>query len=269
MKVINPSVLIAKNVSYLPRLFSFSFEAKKKEIIHILGSNGSGKTTLLNQLSGIEKTTGELIIDGCLAHNLSREALSEKRALLSQQQTTGFNITVYQYLYLSLPAHCKSQLNSNTITKKEKTEIEKIINYLCERLSISDKLERTVNQLSGGEWQRVRIAGVCLQISPSLQPKACFLLLDEPAAGLDVAQQIKMHLLLKELAQDGLSIIMTNHDINSAISNADTIIMLKKGKLIAMGCSKKVITEDNLLKAFDTPFRLVDVDGVQIAVHKK
>lgn len=259
--------LIAKNIAYPSRLLPLSFTAKKSEIIHVLGPNGSGKSTLINQLSGLNTKEGELFLDGCALSKLSRAALSEKRALLTQAQQINFNLSVYQYLYLSLPKSCQVYLTSVRTELKKRNEIENTIFDICEKLAIEDKLDRNLNTLSGGEWQRVRIAGSCLQISPRLQVNARILLLDEPATGLDVAQQVNMYRLLRELAEQGICIIMTNHDINQSLSEADKVLLLKQGKKMAFGESKEVLTEENLLNTFDTPFKLVTLDGLQIAIN--
>ncbi len=260
-------VLIAKNITYPSRLFPLSFIAKKSEIIHIIGANGSGKSTLINQLSGLDLKGGELYIDGCAVSKLSQVTLSEKRALLTQVQPINFNLSVYQYLYLSLPKSCQHHLISAKTKLKKCNRIEKIILDICEKLAIEDKLDRKLNALSGGEWQRVRIAGSCLQISPRLQKNARLLLLDEPSTGLDVAQQVNMYKLLRELAEQGLCIIMTNHDINQSLSEADKVLLLKQGKKIAFGESKEVLTETNLVNTFDTPFKLIALDGLQIVIN--
>lgn len=84
---------------------------------------------------------------------------------------------VFQYLALHRPAGAAQ------------TEVEHAILYLCQRLKLVDKLSRTLTQLSGGEWQRVRLAAVLLQVWPSVNPHSRLLLLDEPTNSLDVAQR--------------------------------------------------------------------------------
>jgi vitamin B12 transport system ATP-binding protein len=260
-------ILIANNIAYPSRLLPLSFTAKKREIIHVLGPNGSGKSTLINQLSGLGMKEGELYIDGCAVSTLSRETLSEKRALLTQAQQINFNLNVYQYLYLSLPKSSQYYLTSVKTELIKRNEIENIILDICEKLVIADKLDRNLNALSGGEWQRVRIAGICIQSSPRLQKNACLLLLDEPATGLDVAQQVNMYKLLRELAEQGLCIIMINHDINQSLSEAHKVLLLKQGEKIAFGESKEVLTEENLRKTFDTSFKLVTLEGLQFVIN--
>ncbi len=87
-------------------------------------------------------------------------------------------------------------------------------------LGLGDKLGRSVNQLSGGEWQRVRLAAVVLQIHPDANPVGQLLLLDEPMNSLDVAQQNALDRVLHHLCQAGIAIVMSSHDLNHTLRHA-------------------------------------------------
>ncbi len=89
-----------------------------------------------------------------------------------------------------------------------------ILLEIAGKLGLSDKLERAVNQLSGGEWQRVRLAAVILQIHPGGNPSGQLLLLDEPMSGLDIAQQAALDKLLCGLVAAGITLVMSSHDLN-------------------------------------------------------
>ncbi len=107
-------------------------------------------------------------------------------------------------------------------------------------LGLGDKLGRSVNQLSGGEWQRVRLAAVVLQIHPDANPVGQLLLLDEPMNSLDVAQQNALDRVLHHLCQAGIAIVMSSHDLNHTLRHAHKAWLLKRGKLIACGRREEV-----------------------------
>ncbi len=109
-------------------------------------------------------------------------------------------------------------------------------------LGLGDKLGRSVNQLSGGEWQRVRLAAVVLQIHPDANPVGQLLLLDEPMNSLDVAQQNALDRVLHHLCQAGIAIVMSSHDLNHTLRHAHKARLLKRGKLIACGRREEVLT---------------------------
>ncbi len=99
-----------------------------------------------------------------------------------------------------------------------------------------------MNQLSGGEWQRVRLAAVVLQIHPDANPVGQLLLLDEPMNSLDVAQQNALDRVLHHLCQAGIAIVMSSHDLNHTLRHAHKARLLKRGKLIACGRREEVLT---------------------------
>lgn len=250
--------IASKSLTIPKRLAHLSVQFYRGEITHILGTNGSGKSTFLNALAGLIPYEGEVILENQPLRHIDGMDLAKKRALLSQQQMPNFNIGVYQYLYLNLPA--------NVLTQVQK--INRIVLYISQQLNIEDKLNDSLNHLSGGEWQRVRLAGVFLQIWPDLNPEGALLLLDEPATGLDIAQQANLYRLLHQLAAQGVCILMTNHDINRALSDADRVMLLKQGDLIALGSPEKILTESMLQQTFETPFRIAELDGMKIVLHR-
>ncbi len=101
---------------------------------------------------------------------------------------------------------------------------------IAARLGLDNKLGRPVNQLSGGEWQRVRLAAVILQIDPLSNSAGQLLLLDEPMNSLDVAQQAALDRLLHELSAAGIAVVMSSHDLNHTLRHAGQSWLLCQGK---------------------------------------
>ena len=133
---------------------------------------------MLEAISGIgDSYKGDIKLDEKDLSDLSLQDLSLHRAYLCQSARPAFNLEVFQYLALSLPSSSQG-LN---------TEINAALEEITQMLDIADKLHRSIQALSGGEWQRVRLAGMCLQVWPTLNPYAKLLILDEPAAPLDLS----------------------------------------------------------------------------------
>ncbi|HCH40201.1 MAG TPA: vitamin B12-transporter ATPase, partial [Enterobacter sp.] len=119
---------------------------------------------------------------------------------------------------------------------------------------------------SGGEWQRVRLAAVILQIHPQGNPHGQLLLLDEPMTSLDVAQQVALDRALSALSQQGVAVVMSSHDLNHTLRHAHRVWLLKRGQLIASGARDSVLTPPNLAKAYEMSFRRLDIEGHRMII---
>ncbi|GAK83821.1 vitamin B12 ABC transporter ATPase component BtuD [Vibrio ponticus] len=220
----------------------------------MIGPNGSGKSTLLTAIAGLLDYTGEVELEGTCLKQVSIAEMADHRAFLSQSDRPAFNIEVAHYLALSIPKHA---LNAQQ-------EIEDAISQLTAILQVNDKLHRSVHQLSGGEWQRVRLCAICLQVWPTLNPFAKLLILDEPAAPLDIGQEAMLYQLIDMIAAKGLCVIMSNHDLNRTLKHADHAILLDKGVMQAVGKVDEVLTPSKLTKVFNTHVERVSVNGKEI-----
>ena len=121
-------------------------------------------------------------------------------------------------------------------------------------------------QRTGGEWQRVRLAAVVLQITPQANPAGQLLLLDEPMNSLDVAQQSALDKILSALCQQGLAIVMSSHDLNHTLRHAHRAWLLKGGKMLASGRREEVLTPPNLAQAYGMNFRRLDIEGHRMLI---
>jgi len=200
----------------------------------ILGLNGSGKTTLIKLLAGLMKpTTGSIVINGEPILLMSDHDRSEKIAYVPQLVTSRIAFTVEEYLSLSF-----SNGKSIYWRPDEKTKAE-VVNF-AKRFGIEDKLDRRVDELSGGERQIVMICGALLQ-------KAEIIILDEPTASLDMKNQYVVLRFLKE-CQKGKekTIIFSCHDPNHALNLGGDMIALHEGKICLEGKSREKIRAKNL-----------------------
>jgi vitamin B12 transport system ATP-binding protein len=239
------------NLSVGNRLLPLSVSIEPGEILHILGANGSGKSTFLSAVAGVVDYSGSIYYNDVNLAGMKIEQVASYRSYLAQNQRPAFNLDVFQYLELSLP---KLVLVDNEI-------VNLAVKHLAALLGIGDKLHRSIHELSGGEWQRVRLAGSALQIWPTLNPYALLWILDEPGAPLDVAQQNVLYKLIREVANMGVSIIMANHDLNRTLHNADSVLLLKQGVMQTCGETEAVLTKENIRQAFSTEVIMANVGG--------
>ncbi|MDF4976723.1 ATP-binding cassette domain-containing protein, partial [Vibrio parahaemolyticus] len=167
--------------------------------------------TLLAAISGTlshrEGMSGEVYVGN---KNLLTLPLSEQahvRGYLCQQSRPAFNVDVFQYLALSLPSGAEIA----------DIKVRDAVNMVVELVQLQDKLHRSIQTLSGGEWQRVRLAGVCLQVWRTINPFSQFFILDEPAAPLDIAQEGLLYQLINAMAAQGIGVLVANHDLNRTL----------------------------------------------------
>lgn len=244
-------MMYIKNVTVDGRLNQIDIEVPFDKQVHIIGPNGSGKSTLLAVLAGVMPFEGQVLIGDTDISTISLSELSKIRAYLAQNEKPVFNITVHEYLRLSLPGHIK--LIPKVVTK--------VVNHLIDLLNVRNKLRSSIHQLSGGEWQRVRIVGCCLQVWPELNPDGRLLILDEPTAPLDIGQEKYLYALLQEAVDHGLSIIMANHDLNRTLRHADYAILLSDAQLFYYGEPNRVASAENIENVFHTGVKQIESEN--------
>ncbi|HDL7812684.1 TPA: vitamin B12 ABC transporter ATP-binding protein BtuD [Yersinia enterocolitica] len=237
-------LLQLSNVSVHTRLAPFSTQVAAGLQTHLIGPNGAGKSTLLASLAGLLPSGGDISLAGKALSLYSGPDLARLRAYLCQQQSALTMMPVFQYLSLYQPAGASLDAIATTI------------GYLCERLRLTDKLPRMLSQLSGGEWQRVRLAAVFLQVWPDINPDSKLLLLDEPYTGLDVAQKVALDSLLREFCSAGRSAIISAHDLNHTLQQADQVWLMSGGNVLAQGSTDKVMRANILSEVFEVDFQI-------------
>lgn len=245
-----PVLMQLQDVEESGRLRPFSADVRRGEILHLVGPNGAGKSTLLTRMAGLSSGRGSVSLNGQPLAAWGAQTLARHRAYLAQHQTPPFAMPVWHYL--TLHQHDPAQ--------------HALLQTLSASLGLEDKLTRPVNQLSGGEWQRVRLAAVMLQVHPDGNPDGQLLLLDEPMSSLDVAQQAALDRLLAQLREAGLTIVMSSHDLNHTLRFADRTWLLRKGALLANGATVDVLTPHRLAEAYGMPFRRLEIDGHQMLI---
>jgi aspartate/glutamate/glutamine transport system ATP-binding protein len=192
-----------------------SLGVAKGEVVVVLGPSGSGKSTLLRSINGLETIEGGGIsVDGVRVHD-SRETLHQVRQLTGMvfQQFNLFpHRTVLQNITMA-PMH---------VQKKPRAEAERIAAALLEKVGLPDKADVYPSKLSGGQQQRVAIARAL-----AMNPKV--MLFDEPTSALDPELIKEVLDVMKDLAKEGMTMIVVTHEIGFAKEVADKVVFLDDG----------------------------------------
>ena len=231
--------LETKNLSFTypdgtQALKNVNIKIKKGEKIAIMGPNGAGKSTLFSHFNGLtEPTSGHVEIDG-------KKIIFERDELLKVRQKVGI---VFQ--------DPNDQLFAPTVKEDvafgpmnmglDYDEVKKRIKESLEMVGMNGFEDKTPHHLSGGQQKRVAIAGI-VAMRPDI------MILDEPTAGLDPEGVDKVLDILNKLNDEGISIIISSHDIEMVNQFAEKIFVLYSGEIIAEGNKHQIFSDKELLK---------------------
>ncbi|MFO8084586.1 MAG: ABC transporter ATP-binding protein [Desulfobacterales bacterium] len=217
---------------------NLSFVVPKGEFFIIIGPNGSGKTTLMKVLAGIEKPDqGKLHIFGKPVEQYSRKSLAQTVAMAPQMTASDFPFTVADVVLMGRSPH------KGFLGLDNQTDLQ-IARQAMLFTEVEHLAGRKLDQLSGGEQQRVLIARAICQ-----EPE--IILLDEPTASLDLAHQVRIMDLMEQLQREkGVTVVMVSHDINLACMYAKTLLLIKDGKIVSIGSPHHVLNYETLEKAY-------------------
>ncbi|WP_295612504.1 energy-coupling factor ABC transporter ATP-binding protein [uncultured Methanobrevibacter sp.] len=235
----NESHLSVKNLSYTypdgtRALKNVNMEIFKGEKVAIMGPNGAGKSTLFSHFNGLtEPTSGYLELDG-------KKMEYDKKTLLEIRQKVGI---VFQ--------DPNDQLFAPTVKEDvafgpmnlglDYEEVEKRVNEALELVGMKKFKDKTPHHLSGGQQKRVAIAGII-----AMRPE--IMILDEPTAGLDPQGVDQVLTILNNLNKDGMSIVISSHDIEMVNGFAEKIFVLYEGEILASGDKHEIFSNKELLK---------------------
>ncbi len=220
-------------------LENISFKVKQGEFISIIGPNGSGKSTLLKLLSNIyNPKSGTILIQGKNIKDYKRKELAKKMALVPQNTVTDYEFLVEDIVLMGRYPYIGR-------FEKEKDEDYHIVDEALKLTNTYNLKKRRINEISGGELQRVIVAKALAQ-NPDI------LLLDEPTSHLDINHQMEILRLLKNLNQKkGTTVVLVIHDINLASRYSDRILLLNNGSILGIGQPSEVVNKPNIEKAYN------------------
>ncbi len=205
----------------------------------VLGPNGAGKTTLVRVVSGtLAPTQGKVALLGENVAGMDKRRLARSLAVVSQLEDGNHDFSVYEVVMMGRAPHQDAWL-------RERAEDRDIVLDALTRCRLLPLCARLYRTLSGGEQKRVQIARALAQ-----RPKV--LVLDEPAAFLDVREQIALYeLLASEVKEHGLACLVVIHDLTAAAQIGDEIVLMKHGRVVANGGVDEVMTYHKLRETFD------------------
>ncbi|MGB9402187.1 MAG: ABC transporter ATP-binding protein, partial [Candidatus Acidiferrales bacterium] len=218
-----------------------TFEARRGEIVSILGPNASGKSTLLKLLAGMHRPlSGFVRVDGLDTSQLDPRTRAQKIALVQQESALLFPLRVWEFVLQGRYPHGKR-------LRFESAEDVLMAGNALAQVNASELRDRWMEQLSGGEKQRVILARALAQ-QPSL------LLLDEPTQHLDIGGKVELLRRLRKLADENrYTVIVVTHELNLAAEFSDRIVLLHRGKFQMAGSPEEVYRREILEPVFDAP----------------
>lgn len=255
------NIIEVKDLSFeyepgLKTIDHISFNIKRGEYVAILGHNGSGKSTIAKLLIGLlEKKSGTITVNGFELNMKNLYKVREQIGIVFQNPDNQFiGATVRDDIAFGL---------ENLCVPREK--MDELIETYAQKVRMEKFLEHEPTKLSGGQKQRVAIAGI-LAMSPSI------IILDEATSMLDPRGKSEINELVRDINEDrNMTIISITHDIEEA-KNADKIILLNKGRIIAMAAPDQILRDTATLDELklDSPFalklsRTLNEKGIHVA----
>lgn len=219
---------VHKSFGKLKVLKGINFTVEEGEVVAVIGSSGSGKSTMLrciNQLETID--SGEILIDGESMHGKNKKIrhIRQKLGMVFQQFNLFPHLTVHDNISLAPKL--------NHIMDKDK--MEAVVDDLLSKVGLLEKKYSYPPQLSGGQQQRIAIARAL-----AMNPK--YMLFDEPTSALDPELIGEVLLVIRQLAEEGMTLIIVTHELNFAREISDRIVIMDEGVIIEEGSPEQLFS---------------------------
>ncbi len=219
-------------------LYISRWEAAKGDFLCVLGPNGCGKSTLLRLLCGLsEPRSGTVRINNENLNSFSRRELARRISFVSQTNFSLFPFSVFEIVMMGRTPFLSMMGFENETDMR-------IVNEALALMQVEHLKKKGINEISGGEAQRVFIARALAQ-------KADILLLDEPNAHLDIENQIMIFDLLKKLNHEQkLTVVAVSHDLNLVGIYSKKVTIMQNGKIVLNGNKSEILNEKNISNVF-------------------
>ncbi len=236
-------------------LKGISFNLDEGDVLSVIGSSGSGKTTLLRCINFLETAdSGKITVDGDVIFDSSSEKKLSKKEQLEKQLSIGlvfqdFNLfpqyNVLDNVKLALKVRAKKRPDFKKNKKAIYEEIDLKAKAVIKKMGLEDKMESYPCQLSGGQKQRVSIARAM-----ALEPKILFF--DEPTSALDPELTGEILKVIRELAEENMTMVIVTHEMTFAKEVSDYIVFMDQGVIAEEGKAEDVISnpKTDRLRAF-------------------
>lgn len=231
-------------------LNDISFELEQGQFLAILGNNGAGKSTLMKCINRIfQPQQGSITIDGTDITSFNRKELAQKIAYVAQNNQPSHTL-VYDSIMLGRKPYIKWGITQSD---------EKVVDEVIEMLNLKEFESRYLDELSGGEVQKVMLARALAQ-----EPE--FLLLDEPTSNLDPNNQHEMlHIISRIRNEQNIGAAIIIHDLNHAMSHCDRFLFLKDSKVYDFG-GVETVTPKSIGDVYNLRVDIIEHRGYRIIV---
>jgi iron complex transport system ATP-binding protein len=236
-----------------PILRGADLSLDRGELVAIVGPNGAGKSTLVRAVAGLQPlASGVVKWSGRTLPGLRGRELARVRAFVPQRMPAPAGVGVREAVTIGRSSHLRPLRRLNG-------EDQEAIEAAMERTGIASFAERPLSTLSGGELQRV-------QIAIGLAQEAPVLIADEPTSQLDLGATVGIATLLRDLADDGLAVLLVVHDLALAAAMADRAVIVSRGRTVASGDPQAVISSEHLAAIWGADAQLSAAGG-RTALH--
>ena len=236
-----------------PILHGADLRVEHGELVAIVGPNGAGKSTLVRAVSGLQRpSAGTVLWSGRGVGEMRGRELARVRAFVPQRMPVPAGVGVREAVTIGRSSHLRP-------LRRLSGEDRGAIEAAMDRAGVSRFAERPLTTLSGGELQRVQIAIGLAQGAPVL-------IADEPTSQLDLGATIGVATLLRDLADDGLTVLLVVHDLALAAAVADRAVVVSGGRTVAAGAPGEVLDAGRLAEIWGADARLTEHDG-RTALH--
>jgi len=228
-----------------------SFTVNKGEICSLLGNNGAGKSTLLKCILGfLRPGRGRVFLDGKDLSSMNRTELARRMGYVPQMDMIPARLTVFDTILMGRRPHI--------IWEARPRDLE-VVGSVIETLGLQELSLRYLDELSGGELQKVAIARALAQ-----EPE--ILLLDEPTSNLDPKNEVEVMEIVKYAVEErGMAALIAIHDVNLALRFSDRFVLLKDGCVLASG-GPEVIVPTSLKEVYGTDFDIGYSKSMKVVV---
>ncbi len=219
---------------------------REGEVLCVLGPNGAGKTTLFRTLLGLlPALAGRVSLDGRDLASLDRAQVARALAYVPQASGIAFDFTLQEVVEMGRAAHLGAYAQPSAGDRRG-------ARAALERLGIGDLADRPFGAVSGGERQLALLAR-------ALASEARCMVMDEPTAHLDFANQSRVLREIARMAGAGIAILLCSHDPDHAFAIADRALLLDRGQALALGDAAGVLTAQNLTRVYGVTIHVADV----------
>ena len=222
-----------------PAVDDVTLDAAPGSVTAVVGPNGSGKSTLVRALLGLAPVAkGRILLGDREVRGIAARERARLVAVVPQREEPAFPLTVQEFVALGRHAH-QSPWSAGSLD-------ERSVERALARAGAAELAARDIGELSGGEWQRVRIARALAQDTRAL-------VLDEPTTFLDIGHEMAVFELLDALAHEGLAVLLVSHQLNLVARFAASLVLLHDGRVAARGTPADVMDGPTLERVYDWP----------------